>query len=243
MTARMTKRQRREQDQLKGLSPEAWNRLKQDSRPRPKLGVSDWQQRWKSGDYQRLELWQIAWELLRHSEDYWYNWAFDIGPRWAPDGSVIPQVSSDTEEWGKTYNLRQAVNPSLSAFELTENPFRSTRGQRRLRIYRGPREVNVVLGRNEVIVVMDLSWPLAPQLDAAKRHLAYRPKKSPRLRPDKYPQYVCALDGKAAGASLVEIGKVLHPNLSNTIRKDTVKNYLRAADTLGRNAYRSIARG
>jgi hypothetical protein len=231
------------QDQFNSLSPEMKELMLQDSRPKPKLGVSDWRDRWERGDYKQLQLWRLAWGLLRHSDHYWYDWAFDIGPRWARDGSVISVTPTDTTEWARRFGLRYAVDPSLSAFEVTENRFTSMRGQRTLRIRRGPGEVNVVLGPNQAMLLINLSWPLAPQFAAAKRHLASQPRRSPRLRPDKYPHYVCALDAKAAGASLNEIGRVLHPNLSSTIRKDAIKNYLRAAYTLGQNAYRSIARG
>jgi hypothetical protein len=236
------KRRKYEREHLRRLPRETLNRLKQSSRPVPNLGVPHWQERWERGDYQKLKLWQIAWGLLRHSIDYWYDWAFDIGPRRAPDGSLIPMVSKDTTEWAKPYGLRQAINPSLSAFDLTENPFISARAQRSIRVYRGPRELNVVLRPNQALVLMDLSWPLAPQLAAAKRHLD-RPRMPLRLRANKYPYYVCALDAKAAGASLSGIGNVLHRNTLIKSRNERVKNHLRAANSLGTDGYQLIARG
>ena len=242
MVAHITKRQRQEKDALERLPRELLNELRADSRPKPELGVSDWRERWKAGTYKRLvsEPWRIAWGLLRHSDDYWYNWAFDVGPRMARDGATIPAVPTDTTEWARTYGLRHALDPALNAFDITENPFSSGRE----RIYRGPREVNVVLSPNQVIVVVDLSWPLGAQLDAAKRHLKPRSRPSrQRVRNDKYAAYVCALDGKAAGASWAEIGRVLQPKLPAKSRSDTVKNYLRAGAALGYNGYQLIARG
>jgi hypothetical protein len=220
--------------------PEISNRLKQHGRPKPKLGVSDWQERWKRGDYNRLKLWQIAWGLLRHSDEYWYNWAFDIGPRWAEDWSVVVPAT-DTSEWARRYGLRHAVDPALSAFEILENPFRSA-SEADQQVYRGPREVNVVLRPNQAMMIIDLSRPIAPQLAAAKRRLPPRSRKSPRLRRNKYPQYVCALDGKAAGASIVALGRVLYPKLAIYLRKDQANNDLRAAQALGWSGYQFIAR-
>jgi hypothetical protein len=210
--------------------------------PKHYTGVPNWRERWTSGDYKRLMSWQFAWGFLRHSFEYLDNWRYNIASRQMKDKGLIPPT--DESEWEQFFHLRYKLDPALNAFDITENPFSSARDQRRLRIYRGPREVNVVLSPNQVIVIVDLSWPLAAQLDAAKRHLAPRSMTSRRrLRNDKYAEYVCALDGKAAGPSWAEIGRVLHPNLSAKTRSDKVKNYLRAGASLGSDGYWSIARG
>ena len=210
--------------------------------PKHYTGVPDWGARWTHGDYKRLKSWQIAWGFLRHSFEYLDGWTHNnLRRQWADKG-LIPPILTDMPKWEKSFHLRYTLDPALNAFDITENPFSSGREQRRLRIYRGPR--NVVLSPNQVIVVVDLSWPLAAQLDAAKRHLAPRSMTSRRrLRNDKYAEYVCALDGKAAGASWAEIGRVLHPNLSAKSCSDKVKNYLRAGASLGSNGYWSIREG
>jgi hypothetical protein len=203
--------------------------------------VPDWKERWINGDYEQLESWQLAWGFLRHSFEYLENWRHIIVSRQMKDKGLVPPT--DESEWEKRFHLRYKLDPARNAFDITENPFSSGRDQRRLRIYRGPRDVNVVLRPNQVIIVVDLSWPLAPQLAAAKRHLPRRPRSSQRLRRNLYPRYLCALDAKVAGVSWSEIGKVLHPKLSPKTRSDKVKNYLRAGASLGSNGYWSIARG
>jgi hypothetical protein len=193
----MKARRPRRQEQIDQLPPEELKLLLEGSTAPPQLGVADWRQRWEGGAYKQLQPWQLAWGLLRHSDsyadDYWNYWAFDV------------EVPRDIEELSERYDLRRGINPSLSAFDLTENPFRSTRAERSLRIIRGPKEVTVVLRPTQAIIVLDLSWSIPEQLRAAKPRL--RPRKSPRLRLKIYPRYVCALDAKAAGATFAAIGK------------------------------------
>jgi hypothetical protein len=230
----MKARRPRRQEQKNQLPPQDLKLLMEGSSVPPQLGVADWRQRWEGGDYKHLQPWQLAWGLLRHSksyaDDYWNYWAFDA------------EVPRDIEELSERYDLRHGINPSLSAFDLTENPFRSTRARRHIRIYRWPEEKTFVLRPSQAIVLMDLSWPILPQLAAAKRYL--RPYKSPRLRLKIYPRYVCALDAKAASATYDAIGKVLHPKQDEPeARLDRVKKDLRAARSLAASGYDLIARG
>jgi hypothetical protein len=232
--ARMKARRPRRQKQIASPPDILEELLMKESRPPINLGVADWRQRWEGGAYKQLQPWQLAWGLLRHSksysDDYWNYWVFDV------------EVPRDIEELSERYDLQRGVNPSLSAFDLTENPFRSTRARRHIRIYRWPEEVTFVLRPNQAIVLMDLSWPIPPQLAAAKRHL--RPHKPPRLQLKIYPRYVCALDAKAAGATYAAIGKVLHPKQDEPeARLDRVKKDLRAARSLAARGYDFIARG
>jgi hypothetical protein len=233
----MKARRPRRQKQI-ALPPDILEELlMKESRPAVKLGVADWRERWERGGYNQLEPWQLAWGLLRHSDDYWYCWAFDIGPRMSGDGSIIPEVPRDTREWAEKYDLRCAINPSLSAFDLTENPFRAT--QRHIRIYRGPRAVNILLRPNEAIVLMDLLWPTPPQLAAAARKLP-----SKRFHTKVYRRYVCALDAHAAGATYAVIGEVLHPKLDEPeARLDRVNKDLHRARSVAASGYGFIARG
>jgi hypothetical protein len=232
---------RRRQEEISQLSPEDLKLLMEAGRPPPNLGVSDWRQRWEGGAYKQLEPWQLAWGLLRHWDEYWYNWAFDIGPRMTGDGSIIPEVPRDTTKWAKKYDLQHAINPSLSSFELSANPFRSPRAQRST-IFEGPKEVNVVLRANQAIILVDLSRLIPPQLAAAERCL--QPRTLQRLQLKIYPRYVCALDAKAAGATYGAIGKVLHPRQDELqARLDRVKKDLRAARSLSASGYGFVARG
>jgi hypothetical protein len=88
--------------------------------------------------------------------------------------------------------------------------------------------------------IMDLSRPIEPQFKATKGLLPPQQRPSRRLRLNKYPQYVCALDAKAAGASIAKIGSVLYPKLEPEARKAQVKNDLRTAQSLAWNGYQVI---
>jgi hypothetical protein len=242
MVAPRTIKQRQKQDELKGLSRESLNLLLAVSLPKHYCGVTDWQERWRRGDYRFRESWKFAWGFLRHWWQYQEDWAFNVQRRQWADKGLIPPISTDMPEWERNYGLQYALDPALNAFDVANNPLRLVREQSQ-QVYRGPREATVVLLPNEAMVIMDLSRPIAPQLDAAKRHLPPRSRSSRRLRTDKYPKYICALDAKAAGASNAKIGRVLYPKLRPQSCKDQVKNDLRAAESLSWNGYRLLVRG
>lgn len=211
--------------------PDDWDY--EDWQPAAELAVPDWNERWLQDDYKRLAWWQIAWGFLRHLPDYQEDWALDFGARFNADGSL----GSPLHDRAKGYGLQRAIDPSVSAFGLTENPFSSPE-----LIILGPKKQPVTLASHEALVRLNLSKPLEPQLRALKRRLPSKPQSRARLRLNKYPAYLCLLDARASSATYAQIGAALYPKKEKDKRRDQLKNERRAVQELqSRRGYIDIA--
>jgi hypothetical protein len=67
------------------------------------------------------------------------------------------------------------------------------------------------------------------------------PRRRRRLRKDRYPLYLRILDAGAAGARLVDISRVLYPNLTANNAQDRVRKEQESARYLAREGYIYIA--
>src|SRR5262249_17861661 len=103
-------------------------------------------------------------------------------------------------------------------------------------------KVHGFLDQDQMVVRFDLTWPLMPQLDNAKKivtEAARRAKKSPKLlrrRAGHYPNYFRLLDAKTCGARDQQLLKVFYSGRSSTYpdynAKQTLRDDLKAAERL-----------
>lgn len=104
------------------------------------------------------------------------------------------------------------------------------------------------LKRHERAVKIDLTLPLDPQLQQAKKILMFEKKSldigDVRQQERLFPEYLRLLDAEKAGATQDEMSKVIYPHIKNNhpdfSGRDRVKKALRAARLIRDGGYKSF---
>jgi hypothetical protein len=204
---------------------------------------------------------QWAWEFLRRRQDYRNRWNEFVRPflNDGDGGFDIPAVQRHNRE-NASCALREGQQfhwvPPWEALRAEFRVFGVASYNSTLdpRLEQPPafdgRSTTVVyvhapvVGLPKVLFEFDLTLPVEPQLESARRELlrqAGQPSLSPRMQIDKFPRYLRLLDFKEAHTSNREIGDRLFPGsaLGEPLRK-SIRQNLEAAQHWQAN-YLSIA--
>ncbi len=188
-----------------------------------------------------------AWEYLRRSPDYQRDWATLALPHYDDDRSFGDGVP--IKHFQQQYGILLPIDPARGAEVDPSFVMNMLADGRFLPNDRDERTANPA----REVLVFRKDWPLASQLERARRYLestqstSDRKVATARNHVEKWPFYLRILDAEAAGAADREIASALFPETKDEYpdhsARQQVKNDRRAAHRLRDGEYRYIVFG
>jgi hypothetical protein len=202
---------------------------------------ADWKDNTQYPDPATTEIEQWIWQFLRRNPKYQADWQREraVYPKYKDESRLIPTMFQQTikpdtaiftvhtrhgrEHYLDHYGLQYLINPTIATPETFFLKFDFLPGRV---VSLGPYgDFDETLPDHYVLIVVDLDYPLDPQLKIAKltfrqnelaRELVFAKKpKGKQNRPDLWRRYLRVLDANQEGIAFDDIAPVLFPGHEN----------------------------